>query len=104
MGVLRKFVHRLQGISRDQHILTCGGQAEPALRSTKDSCYRLKSALSEVKDAVSLLQETASWGDFHIVMATLEPTSMTAANIAQEVHQVYDQVTSTTPPVFLRGM
>lgn len=104
MEVLRKFVHRLQGVSRDQHILTYGGQVEPALRSVKDSCYRLKNALSEVEDAVSSLQETASWGDFHTVMATLESTSVTATNIVREIRQVYDRVTSTTPPVFLRGM
>ena len=103
MEVLRKFAHRLQGVSRDQHILTYGGRVEPVLRSTKDSCYRLKTALSEVKDAVSLLQQTASWGEFHTVMATLESGSATAANIAQDIRQVYDRVTSTTPPIFLRG-
>jgi len=101
--MFRKFVHRLQEVSRSQCIITYGGQVEPALRFAKDSCYRLKSALSEVKDAIFALQETASWDDFYTVTTTLGSGSATAAGIAQTIRQVYDRVTSTTPPILLQG-
>jgi hypothetical protein len=102
MEVFRKFVHRLQELSRDQSIITYGGHVEPALRFAKDSCHRLKSALSEVKDAIEVLQQTAFWDDFNIVMTALESNSATAASIAQAICQVYDRVTSTTPPILLQ--
>ncbi|KAF9651347.1 P-loop containing nucleoside triphosphate hydrolase protein [Thelephora ganbajun] len=100
--VLRKFVHRLQGISRDQSIITCGGHVEPPLRFAKDSCHRLRSAMSEVKDAISALQQTASWDDFGVVTTALESNFATAESMAQAIRQVYDRVTSTTPPVLLQ--
>lgn len=102
--MLRKFVHRIRELSRDQPIITYGGQVEPALRFVKDSCYKLTSALSEVKDVVSALQRAASWDDFHIVMTILESSSATAASMAQVIRRVYDRVTSTTPPVLLQGV
>ena len=101
--MLRRFAHRLQELSRGQSIITCGGQLESAVRFAKDSCHRLKSALAEVQDAVSVLQQTASWDNFGIVMTTLGSSIATTKNMAQEVRRVYDRVTSTTPPILLQG-
>jgi len=101
--MLRKFVHRLHETSRDQSIIACSGQVEPLFRLAKDSCHRLTSALSEVKDAISTLQQTAPWDDFHIVMTTLESGSATAAGMVQEIRQVYGRITSTAPPILLQG-
>lgn len=101
--MLRRFSHRLQGLSRGQSIIACGGQVESAVRFTKDSCHRLRSALVEVQDAVCVLQQTASWDDFDIVMTTLGSSTTTAENMAQAVRRVYDHVTSTTPPILLQG-
>lgn len=102
--MLRKFVHRLQDFSGDQSIVACSGPVEPLLRLAKDSCYRLTSALSEVKDAISVLQQTASWDDFHIVVSTLESGSATAVNMAQAIRQVHDRVAFTTPSILLQGV
>jgi hypothetical protein len=52
---------------------------------------------------ISALQETACWDDFYIVMATLESGSAAAVSIAQKICQVYNRVTSTTPPILLQG-
>jgi len=83
--------------------MTCGGHVEPGLRFVKDSCYRLKSALSEVHDAISVLNQTASWDDFDVVTNTLESSSATAKSITQAISQVYDRVISTVPPILLQG-
>jgi len=83
--------------------VTCGGQVEPILRFAKDSFHRLKSALCEVKDAISALQETASWDDFDVVMATLELSFAAAEGMARAICQIYDRVTSTAPPILLQG-
>ena len=103
MGVLRKFVRRLQELSRDQSIVACGGQVESAIRFVKDSCHKLKSALAEIQDAISALQQTASWDDFDIVVTTLESSSTAVEGISQAILQVYDRVTSTAPPVLTQG-
>ena len=83
--------------------MTSGDQVESAVRFAKDSCHRLMSALGEVQDAVSVLQQTAAWDDFDIVMATLGSSTATAENLAQSARRVYDRVTSTTPPILLQG-
>jgi len=52
---------------------------------------------------ISALQEAASWDEFHTVMTTLESSSATVVSIAQTIRQVYERVTSTTPPILLQG-
>lgn len=101
--MLQRLVRRLQELSRFQSIITCGGQVEPDLRFVKDSCHKLKSALAEVQDAISALQQTASWDDFDIVITTLESSSATADAMARAILQVYDRVISTAPPILLQG-
>ena len=103
MEVLRKFARRLQDLSRDQSIIAHGDQVESTVRFAKDSCHRLRSALADVRDAVSVLQQTASWDDFDIVITTLGSSTATAENMVQAVCQVYDRVTSATPPILLQG-
>jgi hypothetical protein len=101
--VLRKLVHRLQELPRDQPIVACGGQLESAVRFTKDSYHRLKSALTEVRDAASVLQQAAAWDDFEAVAAALESGTVAAESTSQEICRVYDRVISTAPPILLQG-
>lgn len=101
--MFRKFLHRLQELSQDPSITACGDHVESALRFAKDSYHRLKSALSEVKDVISALQQAASWDAFDVVMTALESSSATAASIAQAICQLYDRATATAPPVLLHG-
>ena len=57
-----------------------------------------------MKDAISALQQTASWDDFDVVKTTLESNSVAAENITRGICQVYDRVIFTTPPILLQGM